>query len=192
MTSIAGAAGPRPVVGGTFERSLLAAAARGGVLVAIAVLAGVGLLRLTDDTAPGGPEEILTGGTESTTTTRFGGVTPGTGVDEDPGTTSGLRPPSQVRVLVLNGANISGVAQAVSDQLKAKGYQVATPDNASDQNETVAYYKPGFQGEATVVAQEVSPNAFAEELTDPPLFAGTENVDVVVVIGLEYKANQAG
>src|SRR5688572_6751181 len=122
MTSIAGAAGPRrPVVGGTFERSLLAAAGRGAVLVGIAVLAGIGLLRLTDDTAPGGPEQILTG-TESTTTTRFGGVTPGTGdTTNGTGQAGGVRPANQVRVLVLNGARISGIAGVVSDELKAKG-----------------------------------------------------------------------
>lgn len=183
MTSIAGV-GPRrhAAPGGAFLRSMFAAAARGAGLVAAAIAVGVLLLRATEETGPRGGTGEVVAQTATTTTTTVAGVTPGVG----------LRPPGQVRVLVLNAARIEGAAGDLSDRLKQMGYSVLEPENAPTQAETIVYFKPGFEGEAAVLAPEASEDAITEPLPDPSPFAGTENADVVIVLGTELKETGGG
>ena len=176
MTSLVGVeARRRAVVEGAFTRSMLAAAARGLGLVAGAVLLGVLLLEATDDvSSPPPAADVGIGGGETTTTTSP------TGID------SGLRPATQVRVLVLNAARIEGAAGEVAAKLQALGYPTLPSGNAPTQTETVVYYKPGFEREAAAVAPEVSAGAITDPLGDPSPFAGTEEADLVVQIGTNY------
>lgn len=156
---------------------MMAAAARGLGLVGLAVIVGVILLQATDDASPPSAPDVVVAGDDTTTTTT-------TTLDVvDPGT--GLRPPNQVQVLVLNGARIAGAAGDISEELGSIGYQMLEPGNAPTQDETVIHFKPGFEGEASALVPEVSDNALVEPLQDPPQFAGTENADVVVVLGRE-------
>lgn len=184
MTSLVGTSSRRrAVVEGTFTRSMLAAAARGLGLVGAAVLLGVVLLQVTDDT--GGPspgsQTVGAGSDETTTTTS-------TPADLD----TGLRPPGQVQVLVLNAARISGAAGDVTADLEAIGHPTLTPGNAPTQEETVIFYKPGFEREAEAVAPEVSDVAITEPLPDPSPFAGAEDADVVVVLGTSFAGGGGG
>lgn len=167
--------GRRGMADGSFTRSMMAAAARGLGLVAVAVAAGVLLLAVTDDTGGGGgvPTEVVASGTTTTTTDGLGPDT-------------ALRPPSQVQALVLNAARIEGAASEITSTLQAIGHPTLSPGNAPTQEETVIYYKPGFEREATQLAPEVSDAALTEPLPDPSPFAGTEESDLVVVIGTNY------
>ena len=155
---------------------MLAAAARGLGLVAAAVAIGVILLQVTEDSGGGGgvPVQAIDAG-ETTTTT-----TDGLGPD------TVLRPNSQVQALVLNAARIEGAANEVTAKLQSIGHPTLTPGNAPTQTETIVYYKPGFEREAAALAPEVSEAAITEPLQDPSPFAGTEEADLVVVIGSNY------
>lgn len=175
MASFA-SAGRRGMADGSFTRSMMAAAARGLGLVAAAVAAGVLLLEVTEDTGGGGDSVPIEVATAETTTTTTNGVGPDTA----------LRPPSQVQALVLNAARIEGAAGEVTSTLQAIGHPTLPPGNAPTQEETVIYYKPGFEREASQLAPEVSDAALTEPLPDPSPFAGTEEADLVVVIGTNY------
>ncbi|HLF99037.1 MAG TPA: LytR C-terminal domain-containing protein [Acidimicrobiia bacterium] len=177
MTSLVGVpTRQRAAVPGTFPRSMMAAAARGLGLVGAAVLIGVLLLRATDDLPGGGGTRlpdvgVITVGDETTTTTQ--------GLD------LGLRSPSQVTVIVFNAARKPGLAGAVTDQLKQLGYQTLEPSNAPTEVETVVYFKPGFEREATALAPQVSPSARAEPYAEG-LFAGTEQADLIIRAGTNF------
>ncbi|HVM41029.1 MAG TPA: LytR C-terminal domain-containing protein [Acidimicrobiia bacterium] len=171
----------RTSVPGSFGRSLAAAAARGAGLVAVAVLIGVLLLEATDTT--GGPapaDTVVVGGGSSTTTTTSDTALPG----------AAIRPPADVQVLVLNAARLQGAAGEVAQELQAAGYPTLEPANAPTQAETVVFFKPGFEAEAAVMAPKVSENAITDPLPDPSPFAGTEQADLVVVIGSEIKSTR--
>lgn len=175
MTSLVGVGTRRrAVVQGTFPRSMLAAAARGLGLVAVAVAVGIVLLRVTDDGAPPPAISVVVGGEETTTTTD------GLGLD------TGLRPPTQVQVLVLNAARIEGAAGEIAAKLQSIGHPTLPPGNAPTQEETIVHYKPGFEREAAALAPQISDAALTEPLPDPSPFAGTEEADLVVVIGTTY------
>ncbi|MBI2170170.1 MAG: LytR C-terminal domain-containing protein [Actinobacteria bacterium] len=170
------------VVEGTFTRSMLAAAARGLGLVAVAVGVGVILLQATDE--GGGPSVSIdvAAGSDETTTTTTDGLGPG----------AGLRPPSQVQVLVLNAARVEGVAGTITEKLQQIGHPTLPPGNAPPQDETVVYYKPGFEAEAATVAPEVSETTLTQPLSDPSPFAGTEEADLVIVLGTNFAGDSGG
>lgn len=183
MTSLVGTSSRRrAVVEGTFTRSMLAAAARGLGLVGVAVLLGVVLLQVTDDSGVPSPGSgAVSAGGDSTTTT--------TSTPEDPDTA--LRPPGQVQVLVLNAARAEGAAGDITAELEAIGHPALEPSNAPTQEETVIFYKPGFEREAEAVAPEVTDVAITEPLPDPSPFAGTEDADIVVVLGTNFAGGGA-
>lgn len=184
MTSLVGTSSRRrAVVEGTFTRSMLAAAARGLGLVGAAVFLGIVLLQVTDDTGTPSPgsQTVGAGSDETTTTTS-------TPADLD----TGLRQTGQVQVLVLNAARVSGAAGDVAADLEAIGHPTLTPGNAPTQEETVVFYKPGFEREAEALVPEVSDVAITEPLPDPSPFAGTEDADVVVVLGTSYAGGGGG
>jgi LytR cell envelope-related transcriptional attenuator len=176
------AEGRRPVPG-SFSRSMMAAAGRGAALVGVAVLLGIFLLQVTDDSGPSGPERVIGGsGTATSTTTTTTTTVPG-------GPGAGVRPPQEVRVLVINAAKIDGIAGEITDALAEIGYQTLTPGNAPQQDESVVFSKSEFDAEATAVAtavgeaKPIAEGALTEPLPDPSPIAGTETADIVVVIG---------
>jgi hypothetical protein len=178
MVSFAGVVPTRrATVPGSFRWSLLAAAARGTGLVAAAIVLGVVLLQATEETGAPPPASNVVTDQTTTTTTRPDGAT------------TGLRPPSQVRVIVLNAARVGGIAQDASDELAALGYATLEPGNAGKQQaETQVLYKTGFEAEASILAPHVSENALVELYSDPPEFTGTEEADLIVVLGTELRS----
>ncbi len=90
------------------------------------------------------------------------------------------RDPSEVTVLVLNGARVEGLAGRVTDALAGEGFQTRTPDNADLQTDSQVFYAEGFAAEGELVALllEIDP-AFVEPQTD----ATPGGADVVVVLG---------
>ena len=58
------------------------------------------------------------------------------------------RPPSDVKVLVLNGSGVGGAAGAVTNMLKPHGYTTLSPANGNKDEKSWIYYKPEFSPDA--------------------------------------------
>ena len=58
------------------------------------------------------------------------------------------KPPSTVKVLVLNGSGVGGAAGAVTDLLQPHGYTTLSPANGNKDEKSWVYYKPEFSPDA--------------------------------------------
>ncbi|MEM9566433.1 MAG: LytR C-terminal domain-containing protein [Actinomycetota bacterium] len=102
----------------------------------------------------------------------------------DPLTT--VRPPAEVRVLVLNGAGTQGIAARGTELLQAASYLIGAPKNATANGPSVIYHVDGYQAEALAVAAVFGPglDTLVRPLdpTVPPV-DDTQDAAVIVVIG---------
>jgi LytR cell envelope-related transcriptional attenuator len=161
----------RRAVRGSFWRSFLGSAGRGSALIGVAVLIGIVLLQFTDEGSDGGtsapaPRAPLSPGSSSTTTTA-----------------SGPRPPSAVRVAVLNASGRANQAGPLSERLAAVGYQTLPPGNASRAGPSVVYFRPGYEAEARAVAAATGLSPAVRPLQSAGPLPEVEGADCVVVIG---------
>ena len=161
------------VVGGMDRRSFLTGALAGGALVA--VIAIIAALVLGGDKAKTSNAAHRT--KETTTTT----VAPSTTTLLTTTTVAG-RPPSQVKVTVLNGSGVGGAATKKGDALKAAGYNVIGLGNTSTQQGTVVECNTGFEAEANALATAVGEGATVQPLSTPPP-SGMNGADCVVILG---------
>lgn len=84
---------------------------------------------------------------------------------------------SDVRVVVLNGTSVSGLAGQTADRLEAAGYQVADVGNAPAREVTTVRYPPGQEPAARLVAGDVPSEVTLEEtseVTSVTLVLGTD------------------
>lgn len=100
-----------------------------------------------------------TTGVEITTTTRplpssLDGEPPPEQCRSDDRQAQALRNPSEIKVLVLNGARVGGLAGDTSDQLASLGYQ-ARPDDAVATVASHVVYERGYCAEAVELADAV-------------------------------------
>jgi hypothetical protein len=166
-------------------RDLLLTAARGAILIGLAVIVGVVLVQITNDAGGGGPS---TGGPTATTGTT---VTTGTGGASTTTTTEtpsvkGARPASQIVVQVLNGSGVQGAAAQRSNDLKAKGYQVQPAGNATARTGTAVQCTSGYQKEATAlvnVLATLSIRATIEAYPSPPPAGVSAQAHCLVILG---------
>jgi hypothetical protein len=173
---------------------------RGAILVVVAVAVGVFLLRngLDTDVAVTADD----GGPETTAPTSDDGDDGDDGGDGGDGgatddteptqTTVAVRPPAEIRVIVLNGSSVTGAAGTWSDGLQANGYNMLEPGNANASVETTqVFHQGGFRQEAAGVVQAlgspagVSPQRLGDA---PPGEVGDANV--VVVVGPDLASGQ--
>lgn len=128
-----------------------------------------------------------TAGASSTTTnppTTLPTVPSTTTTTSPPTTLRAARPPSEVRVVVLNSIGVAGLAGDLSDELAGLGYQVAEPDNYTPElSDTMIFHADGFSLEALEVAEAVPDGTVAPDQE----LATDWGVDVVVVIGRSYQ-----
>jgi hypothetical protein len=146
--------------------------ARGAIVVGLAVILGIVGLQILDDSGP------------STSVATVTSTTAPTGQAGSPSTTSGVRPPAQVRVKVYNASGVQGRAQILTDQLKSAGYNMQTPANLSSQRAgTVVECVKGFKREGALLALYGVPNGAQPQPypSDPP--AGASDADCLVIIG---------
>lgn len=159
----------------------------------------------TDETATEettGSEEISIAGTEdavtdsATTSTAAGAaVTPDTTAPAVVEETTAVAPegpavraPSEVKVLVLNGAQTQGIAGRGTEVLQAASYQTGAPKNANSQRPSAVYYIEGYQAEALAVAEAFGPGL---ETLVQPLDQNDLPIDdlqashIIVVIGAD-------
>lgn len=131
--------------GGPFSSTGRAVAVVGGSLLALLAI-GFGVIQLT-------------GGDEKTPASQA----QGNGADEEPqGTTPSKkkRPginPANVRVAVLNGTTVPGLAKQIGDSIERQGFQLGTVTNFIDQQraESVVKYAPGAEREAADVGRRL-------------------------------------
>jgi hypothetical protein len=99
-----------------------------------------------------------------------------------------VRAPSEVKVLVLNGAQTQGIAGRGTEVLQAASYQTGAPKNANSQRPSAVYYIEGYQAEALAVAEAFGPGL---ETLVQPLDQNDLPIDdlqashVIVVIGAD-------
>ena len=97
-----------------------------------------------------------------------------------------LRPPAEVKVLVLNGAQTQGIAARGTEALLAASYQTAAPKNAATQRPSAVLFAESYQAEALAVAAVFGTGL--EGLVQPldpadlPI-DDTQEANVIVVIG---------
>jgi hypothetical protein len=153
-------------------------AARGALLVAVAVIIGIVLLQAIDD---GNDGPVGDGGASSTTSTSTATSTDTSGGSSTTSTTkAAVLPPAQVTARVLNGSGTSGAAGTLTNTLKAKGYKTLVASDASPRTGTVVYAKSGRTAECTTLAQSV-PNSKVQPMPTP--VPGGQDADCIVVIG---------
>ena len=162
---------------GSFGRSAGAAAGRGALLLAVAVVLGIILLQAADDAPPG--QEVTAGrnsGGGPTTTTTEEAVT----------TTLPLRPPPQVKVLVVNGAGVPRAAANTNSRLEPLGYNLLAPTDGVATEVSSVFFSDGFEREAAEVAQSLElPADAVKPMSDPPPVANLREANVVVHVGPE-------
>ncbi|MDE0066440.1 MAG: LytR C-terminal domain-containing protein [Acidimicrobiaceae bacterium] len=188
----------------SFTKSMATAAARGGILIAIAIVIGVLLLwqgfdsdepitTATDDsdeTADDAVEQETT-----STTTREASDEGDVGTTTAPTTAAPVvvDPPNSVKVAVLNGRGEPGLAGSRKDHLTTAGY-VAEGFNADtfDKEFSRVYYTPGYEDEAELVAVALngSPSVIERAPTDPLTLVAEGNpnaaeFNIYVVLGAD-------
>jgi hypothetical protein len=152
---------------------LKGAAAGGGVVALLAILATVVL---------GGGD----GGDVSTTsTTKDKSTTTSTAVVTTLPTPTTLppgRPPSEVRVIVLNGSGVGGAASTKEAELKKLGYNVTSIGNADVRDGSTVGCRPGFENEAAALAAAAGTGVTVAAFPNPEP-ANSSNADCVLTMG---------
>jgi hypothetical protein len=162
---------------GSFGRSAGGAAARGALLLAVALVIGILLLRSGGGdpysrsvraVSPGGPEVSTQIPTATTVTVP-------------------LRTPADIKVLPTNGTSTAGAATNTGNRLKAAGYNVLAATNTTNPaTASNVFYNPGFEREARVIAQLLGfADATVQPMPTPPPVADTRGADVIVVVGAD-------
>jgi hypothetical protein len=179
--------GPRPRnASGGMPRSTGAAAGRGALLIVLGLAVGVLLLGRALDDAPA--TENGTGAPPATDAPApTGAATAQTGAPEAPTTTaavSPLRRPEEVKVLVLNGNGVSGIARVNQEALLPEGYTTLPPADGPLSARTVVYYTtPGFEADSRAVADLLTIPTEHVEPFPPTSGIDPREADVVVLLG---------
>lgn len=140
----------------------------------------------TGDTTLGATDQAGTGTTVDPLTGATSTVPADTSTTTTPLAT--VRPPSEVRVLVLNGAGSQGIAAKGTEMLQAASYVTAAPKNADALGSSAIYYADGYGAEALEVAAVFGSGL--DTLVEP-LDATNQPVDdlqdaaIIVVLGTD-------
>jgi hypothetical protein len=160
---------------------------RGIVLVAVAVVIGLILLGSgLDDTVSTARVD------DSAASSDDGGSSSDDGSAPDDSSVGSPLDPSQINVIVANGAGVTGAAATISTQLTALGYTPLPPTDTTVENsatplDTVYYaITPNTQAQAEQVASDLGlPDSVVQPYpTDPATApAGMGLAQVLVVLG---------
>ena len=151
------------------------------VLLLVAVVLSIAVLQSVDDadtsaaTKPAEKEETTQSTVKIRATTTTTSVTQIT------------RAPKDVTVVVLNGTDADGIAGKYTTQLQALNFTMEkAADSASNVNDTVVYYKPGYQNEARSIATAMKLESTAVQAipTDSPA-PDASKAQIVVVVGAD-------
>lgn len=172
--------GPDRTSGGRSSSMFEGAAARGLLIVAIAVVIGVVLLPSATraplaqaGTTPTTPPATSPQGSGSTSTTR-------------PPTTTTLPGPATVHVLVANGTTVHGAAGNVTDYLGSKGFSTLSAVNTTAPASSSAVYATGGSVPAAIeVADALGLPRTAVVASSSAPVSSTAGATVVVVVGTD-------
>jgi hypothetical protein len=156
------------------------AALKGALLIGLAVIVGVFLLQRVDTSKAGAPTTTVKH-SPSTTTTQPTATTSTTTVPSTP-----MKPPDQLRVIVLNGGAPTGAANTMRTSLQQVGYTNQPQANTwtgHQQTGNSLMCKPGFDREKVALSQQTPLQGVkvVDWPTPPPPFSS--DVDCVVVVG---------
>jgi hypothetical protein len=96
-------------------------------------------------------------------------------------------PRDQVRLVIANGDGRFRLASITAERISPLGYIIDLGDALKTVDATIIYYRPGFDDEAEVVANDISvpgailnalPTSSAQSITN-----SDDNGDVIVVLG---------
>jgi hypothetical protein len=153
-----------------------------GIVLAATLLFGGG----SDDTkAP------ATGGSGSTSSQGDTGGGSGSGAKPTPTPVD----PASVRVMVLNGTQVNGLAQQVTDTLSGKGYGTSQPNTfSSDQTltTTTVQYREGHATDARQVAKDLGLQSSAAQPINADVSAAAPETAAVVVVTGQDLAGSSG
>ncbi len=167
---------------GSFYRDLIMMTV-GILLVGAAVFLLLFLLAGDPDSGATGASTTSRSATTSSPATSTAPTTAPTTVPPTTNGTVPVRPPGEVRVMVLNSIELSGAAGRFTEDLAAVGYQTLPADDYDPElDPSRIWYRDGFSAEANVLL-EMLPGALVEPLPDAALAPGS---DVVVVLGVGY------
>lgn len=176
------AAFPRstPSRGADFRRSVAFSALRGAALIGLAVIVGIVLLQVVDNGSSGPAKAGGAKAGATSTTKAASNTTAAPTTTAAPG--GAVKPPAQIRVLVLNGSGVTGAAKTKTNQLRALGYNTLTPTDTLARTGDFAECKAGFEREVQTLAKAVGAGTKVVNFpTPPPPY--TANVDCIVILG---------
>lgn len=172
---------------GSFARSAGGAGARGLALLAVALVLGIVLLNATDADPPGTTvssrgDSDTSGGSDDDDADGEGSAA-STTLPVAPVTTASARAPKDVKVIVANASSTKGAAGGAGDRLKALGFNVLAPTNATAVPDSAVYFTTGFDRDAAAIAAalQLPPAAVKPMPAPPPL--DTKDANVAVVLG---------
>ena len=187
------------------------AALRGGALIALTVLVGIGLLSqgfaneggvIDAGTDPATTQPPATDEPETTDPTdpADNGADNGADNDTEPGPgdqpqMAEPRDPSEVIPLVLNGSGVSGAASRVRDALVSLNYTPRSPDNTAERvAQTAVYHLEGWQPEAMQLADDLGVDrSLVTLMPDPPPYgADLGAAQILIILGEDGAIAQAG
>lgn len=118
-----------------------------------------------------------TASTAETTSTSSTTTTPAS-------TTVPVRPPEEVRVVVLNSMGLAGAAGRMTERLEEAGYQTLQADDYDPElDPSRIWYREGFSAEANLLL-EFLPDAVVQPLEEEDL---QEGADVIMILGSGYE-----
>ena len=159
----------------TFYLSLATAALR-GLLVVAALALGFFVLSKAFPTGDGGP--VTTPGGDTGTISPL----PSPSIAESP-TRKAPEPrdPSQIKVQVLNGTEVAGLAGDAAEILEESGYDIVTVDDAeAPYDTTTVFHVPKRRVDAQLLRDAYYPTAVLE-VADPDT-----KVDITVILGTDF------
>jgi len=99
-------------------------------------------------------------------------------------TTVPVRPPEEVRVVVLNSTGLAGAAGRITERLEEAGYQTLQADDYDPElDPSRIWYRESFSAEANLLL-EFLPDAVVQPLEEEDL---QEGADVIMILGSGYE-----
>jgi hypothetical protein len=170
---------------GDVARGASFAAAKGALLIGLAVVIGIVLLQQVDNssTRPVGAATATTKPKKPKTTT----TVPPAGSTTTTVASTPAKTPAQLRVIVLNGGAASGLAAKMATTLKTQGY-TNQPQDANNwtghhQQGNSVLCKPAFPREALALAAAVGQGTTVAAYPSNVPSVIQSDIDCIVVVG---------
>jgi hypothetical protein len=165
------------------------AGARGAILLAVAAVLGIVLLQAFDTDFDGGSGAGVDVGDTTIPDNGANGSTGSTIPTGPTDTTAPGRTPSDVSVLVANGADIRGLGSKTAETLQGLGYNTLTAVDATKAlDATQVQYAEGYQAEARAIALTLGLASTAVVALNSPAVPDTQGANVIVLLGADAAA----